>query len=414
MDRIESCFLTSLRCAMRGISIAEDPGLSPGEWQQLFRLATMHHVLPLVFEAVHTSASLQATPLLHAVKSQVRGQVILQMQKTAHFLQLLQELDAAGVQPLVVKGLVCRSLYPLPDHRFSSDEDLLIEPRDLPVYQEVFSRQALTTTFSPEQQAQSYEIPYRQPNGVLYIELHKSLFPTDSTSYGHLNRFFLNAHRQAIRMEIFGVKVSTLDHTDHLFYLICHALKHFIHSGFGIRQVCDIILYIQTYGSQIDWPQFLENCRNIQALEFTSAILRIGCRHLGLAEEACPAALAVSEIDEEPMLMDLLQAGVYGSSSESRLHSSNITLEAVASKRQNRTARNSVMLSLFPPSRQLEGRYPYLKDRPWLLPAAWVSRVGTYCRESLLHKPSSAADSLKLGTERIALLRYYGLLDDAF
>lgn len=31
--------------------------------------------------------------------------------------------------------------------------------------------------------------------------------------------------------------------SDHLFYLICHALKHFYHSGFGIRQVCDILLF---------------------------------------------------------------------------------------------------------------------------------------------------------------------------
>lgn len=412
MNRVESCFMTSLGCATRGISMTEAPGLSQEEWQAVFHLARMHHVLPLVLEAVCGLPELRGTPLLASVRQKVRQQVFLQTRKTAGFLELLRELDAAGVHPLVVKGIVCRSLYPLPDHRFSSDEDLLILPGELDACRKVFSRFGLSTTFTPGQQADSYEIPYRQPEGVLYIELHKSLFPPESDSYGHLNHFFRDAANRSVCLEISGTTVHTLGHTDHLFYLICHALKHFLHSGFGIRQVCDILLYAQTFGPQIDWPLLVENCRRIHAQGFTAAIFRIGRVHLGFTPEHCPPELDTKNIDELPMLEDLLQAGIYGSANESRLHSSNITLEAMASRRQSRTARNSVLLSLFPPAKKLESRYPWLKDRPWLLPAAWASRAGAYCRGSLLREPSTAADSLKLGNQRVALLKYYDILDD--
>jgi len=299
----------------------------------------------------------------------------------------------------------------MPDHRFSSDEDLLITADALDRCQEVFADFGLVTAFSPEQQLHSYEIPYTQPDGPLYIELHKHLFPPESDSYGYLNRFFPDAAGHRVSVDIDGMQVFSLEHTDHLFYLICHALKHFLHSGFGIRQVCDIVMYIRVWGSRVHWPQLLENCRRIHALEFTSAVVRIGINHLGLEPELCPPELTAGAPDELPMLRDLLCAGIYGSSSESRMHSSRITLEAMASSRQNRAARNSLLLSLFPSAKQLEGRYSWLKDHPWLLPAAWASRMGSYCRDSLLQSPSSAGASLKLGSKRIALLRYYGLLD---
>ena len=412
MNRAELCLLRALGCAVRGEALEENVGLSTEEWQLVFRLAGMHHVLPLVFEAVHSLPELRTSPLLMPTKQLVRQQVFQQTRKTAEFQQLLQALEQAGVHPLVVKGLVCRSLYPKPDHRSSSDEDLLIRPEDLDACREVFARFGLTTDLPPERQEQVYEIPYRQRSGVLYIELHRHLFPPESDSYGHLNRFFRDAHQRAVRLSLPGGNVYSLSHTDHLFYLICHALKHFLHSGFGIRQVCDILMYAQTYGADIHWPTLLDNCRQIHALRFTAAIFRIGCNHLGFGPEVCPPELTAPEIDELPMLEDLLSAGVYGSSSMDRVHSSNITLEAAASRQQNRTSRNSLMLSLFPTAQKLEGSYPYLKDRPWLLPAAWASRISKYFRESLSRKRISAADSLKIGNERVALLEHYGILGD--
>ena len=50
----------------------------------------------------------------------------MQAMQTNQFLRLYEHLRNAGVTPLVVKGIVCRSLYPNSDYRISSDEDLLI------------------------------------------------------------------------------------------------------------------------------------------------------------------------------------------------------------------------------------------------------------------------------------------------
>ena len=54
--------------------------------------------------------------------------------------------------------------------------------------------------------------------------------------------------------------------TDHLLYLILHALKHFLYSGFGIRQVCDIALFSERYRDEIDWSRVKTELQSVSAL----------------------------------------------------------------------------------------------------------------------------------------------------
>ena len=91
----------------------------------------------------------------------------------------------------------------------------------------------------------AYEVPYGKKGSPLYIELHKHLFPPDSEAYGELDGFFRNVYEQAAELPVYGGTVYTMEYSSHFFYLICHALKHFLHSGFGIRQVCDVVPFCQ-------------------------------------------------------------------------------------------------------------------------------------------------------------------------
>ena len=57
-------------------------------------------------------------------------------------------------------------------------------------------------------------------------------------------------------------------------------------------------------------------------------------------------------------------------------------------------------------------RYPFLKKAPVLLPFTWGARIIRYLKE---HRKTSkvgdtAAESVKIGRERIALMEYYGII----
>ncbi len=67
----------------------------------------------------------------------------------------------------------------------------------------------------------------RKKGSLIYIELHKSLFPPESEAYGDLNRFFANVSEDAIDIRIDGTDIRTMGYTDHLFYLIFHSFQAF-------------------------------------------------------------------------------------------------------------------------------------------------------------------------------------------
>lgn len=412
MDAVNQAFLQILRAALLGQPA--EPELSPPEWQQLLNMSQTHKVLPLVFEAVCACPSLQkAEPsYLQAVRRQAMQQVVLQILRTDEFLALNRRLRSAGITPVVVKGLVCRSLYPRPDHRPSSDEDILIPAGQFDSAHRILLEFGMQAAEDEQELTDAYEVPYRKEGSPLFIELHKQLFPPESEAYGDLNRFFDGIFDRACTETLQGEPVCTMAPTDHMFYLICHCFKHFLHSGFGLRQVCDIILYANRFGSRIDWEMLLANCRAIRADKFAAALFRIGQLYLTFdPESACfPHCWQSLRVDEAPMLAELLDAGIYGGSTTSRKHSSSITLEAVAAQKQGQKQKNSLLLSAFPPAKQLQGRYPYLKKWPVLLPAAWCHRLWHYARE-VRQDRNSASDALKMGQDRIRLLREYGILD---
>lgn len=410
MDATIKTFLAILKAAIGGEKPVLDRELPPEEWQALFHLAAIHKVTPLLYEAAYPLVKEQTLPA--SMKRQVMQQVIMQTMRTAEFLELNNRLQAAGIRTLVVKGIICRSLYPQPDHRPSSDEDVLILPEQFEACHRVLTDYGMQTTELPENLSAAYEVPYRKEGSPLYIELHKHLFPPESGAYAELNNFFEGIFDRAVTMKIQGSTVCTLSCTDHLLYLICHAFKHFLHSGFGIRQVCDIVLYANAYGAQLDWLQILEHCKAIHAEQFAAALFQIGHRYLVFdPDKACyPDAWRKIRVDELPMLEDLLSGGLYGDASMSRKHSSNITLDAVVAQKQGKKAKSAIVTSVFPAAAKLEGRYPYLKKHPYLVPVAWCCRLWDYALETHRSRGNNASDALKIGNDRVALLKEYGIL----
>lgn len=416
MEAVQELFLQAMRASLENKKVTWEKELEAQDWLALFQLAETHNVLPLIYDAVYSCPSARKTEgeFFAPIKRRTFQMVMMQTQKTNEFLRLYEKLRAAGIKPCVVKGIICRNIYPNPDYRLSSDEDILIPAEQFPLCHETMLAYGMTLSDPEIDIEAAYEVPYGKPGSPIYIELHKSLFPPDSEAYGDLNRFFVGITERLTEVRIQGTPVYTMGHTDHLFYLLCHAFKHFLHSGFGLRQVCDIVLYANAYGDQIDWERIVENCREIRAELFTAALFKIGENYLCFdADKACyPAVWRELDVDEAPMLDDLLDSGIYGGSNMSRKHSSSITLNAVSAQKQGKKSGNHVLKTVFPPAKALEGRFPYLKEHPYLLPVAWTSRLFHYQKELQRTSDNDAAESIRIGNQRIELMKEYGIIDE--
>ena len=344
-------FLSLLRDARLGLR--SEP--REVDFAKLFVLGLQHEVLALLYEQIGRFPGfpddLQAQWKKYAIRINA-----IQAIKSDRFVRLYQRFLQADLKVLVLKGIVCRSLYPKPDNRPSNDEDLYVRKEDSARAEQIMvedgfqvaNRSAEVTTLL-------------DPVSGLSIELHTTLFSEKSQAYGSYQQFFADAFAHPAVHRIMGCDVYSLSHAQHMLFLIMHFVKHFLHGGVGIRQVLDIIMYAERFGPEIDWDHLYA------------------------------------------VLDDIVAAGLFGKSSKEREHSSTITLNAVAD------GKRSLRKSLFPGVSDLAGRYPYLNAHPWMLPRAWGNRILNYVLD---RDQGSAKGAVEIGNRRVAMLRKYGVIQD--
>lgn len=385
--------LEALKAAIRSKQVDWPEVISSENWNEFFKLAGYHKVLPMVYEAVYNCPSVPIMPF----RTFARQQIISQTIKTVEFLQLYAKLRKAGVEALIVKGLVCQRMYPNPDARISGDEDLLVPAAQFELADQVLLNAGMER-FKPNINIETaYEISYGKPNGPLHIELHKSLFPPNA-SYGDFNRFFSRIHQNGQKLCIQGTEVLAPNFTDHMLYLILHVFVHFLHSGFGIRQVCDIALFGNANVNEIDW-EYLHRCLSeVHTVPFTAAIFAIGQQCFDI-----PIPNVWPEVDPQPLLDDLLFGGIYGAMDMERKHSSSITMNAISTKK-----RLKLLRAVFPTAESLKKNYPELEKNRLLLPLVWCKRLLRYRKQSGFLK---ATKTIRIGQQRMQLLKYYGIID---
>lgn len=400
---VQQCFLNLLHDSLtaRQSSRTEEMllALTPDDMDRLIMLAQTHSLLPLIGDqllSLNPPEELRE-PLRHAVvQATVRS-----MQVTYRLLELMEAFEQAGVRALVVKGAICRSLYPNPDLRCSSDEDILVHPEDYDRAESIlFSRGFVRA----EGEAAEAQVHTWFARGI-HIELHRSLFGDFRAAGKSVEDSFRDCFERMTSWNVSGGHLNTLCIQDHMLYLILHFYKHFLAGGVGIRQVCDICLFAAKNSQSLCWDALWQELRELSADVLVRNIFHIGTDCLGLNLTA-PWADWLPEPDSEALLLDVLDAGVFGASTMERKHSSRMTLQAAADGKQSA---GTVRSAAFPSAADLQGRYPYLKKLPWLLPVAWVQRGWKYAREGE-NVGSRAAASAAIGRQRLKLLERYGLI----
>lgn len=374
---------------------------------ELHALAAAHKLVPVVYESLGA-----ASPLFGAARPRWKQEtllaVALQARRTDAAKRLCRALGAADVPYALVKGLVCRSLYPHPDHRASADEDLFVLPEHRARAEAALTAQGFTRTDGAETESK-----WLEPESGLAVELHLRLFSDDYAAERRMNAYFAAAMARCAALELDGAPVRTLAPQDHFLLLVCHARKHFHYSGFGLRTLCDLGLFATRYGAQFDWAEIRRTLASVGGWTFCAHALRI-CREYLVYDPAAAGFDPQPDGPDEPMLADVLAAGVYGQSTMGRVHSANIVLQNMKSAEQG-GGQSGVLRALFPGRAALAGRYPVLNRAPVLLPAAWLARLGRYGADLLRGRLArgSAAESLALGKQRTELMRLYGVFEES-
>ena len=101
------------------------------DWARIERLANEQAVQTLLGYALRLSPALDCpAELRESLVSQMRQEAFSNHAWKHSTLQLLAEMNAAGIPALLIKGYALADCYAAPDCRMSGDTDLLIEPKN--------------------------------------------------------------------------------------------------------------------------------------------------------------------------------------------------------------------------------------------------------------------------------------------
>lgn len=414
-ERAIEIFLQLLNCFLNQTEPEIDSDLQEkmtgDEWRQLFEMAAQHQVIAMIYDKLGRTEAIRCMqPELKETFRKAAFQSIYgQTRQTQLFHFYYRQLNDLGITPLIVKGIICRNIYPQPDYRPSGDEDMLISSADFKAVDEFFTAHGFVRDKEVEDAKVPEEMGYRNLSNGAYYEIHTRLFSESSDAYGYFNQMFGDAFERQIVINIDGTECHTLDYTQHLCYLCCHSMKHFLHGGVGIRQLCDIMMFIRAYGGSIDWPAFWEQAGKLRIACYCANLLDIGERYLGFSYEAAGALRADIMPDSEDLLMDILDSGIYGKSSAARVHSANITLQAAGAEKGNGHTAGGIWRSLFPSYDYMAGRFPYVKKHRFMIIWAYIQRIWHYEKER--RSLEEEKTSTQIGRERVELLKKYDIVD---
>lgn len=365
------------------------------DYQKLFDLASQHQISALIYNQIYNFDDLP-----EEIKQRWKRDALkinaFQTRKTMKILQVYRQFLKQGLKVLVVKGLVCRSLYPQPDNRQSNDEDLYVQKEEYEAVKDILLKNNFTVI------SESDDVTtFIDPVSGLSIELHTALFSSESKAYGNYQRYFDQAFDECIVHRIDGVEVYSLEYTQHLLFLILHFVKHFFHGGVGIRQVADIVMYSEAYGNKVNWNRLYDILKDLNIYVLIVNLFAMAHDQLEFDYTKIRVPEGIDKSDYQDLFEDIMDAGIFGQSSSERIHSATITLNTISD------GKTSVLKSIFPSLKEMQGKYKYLNKYPVLLPFAYLSRIVNYKKNN---SSKNSQRTIEVGKQRIELLKKYKVI----
>lgn len=337
------------------------------EWNGIRELAIKHRVDGLVYTAIKNN-------LINSIDSNIFKEWqkdTFQKSLTMHNLiviivQALKVLKDNNIEFIVLKGLAVRNFFSYPDLRTMSDADILVHKDDMVNIDRLLKLQGYQEYGRTE-----HHITYVSKNRT-YIEVHWTL---DKHSI-KVKKYILpdNIWHDAIDVSVGDEVFKSLCLEDLLTHLCFHMACHMADSGFGVRQLLDLVLVVNKEKNNINWEKFMNNISACGIEKFTFVIFKV-CNYLFNMDvpDIVAEGRNITEKEIEIISDEILKYGVYGNKEISNVYSNKLGYSSSDNKK-TKAIKNIVRL-VFPSKDRLDDKYSYAKKNTILLPVAYTMRA---------------------------------------
>lgn len=315
-EQLELCRLLSLALHNKALE-----RLSPDvDYARVIAVAESHKVMALLHPVLeHAGLQESIWKIVERKGEQTVRQSYRLLMLSRYVIGLLKE---NGIDAILLKGCGTAAWYPVPELRKSGDIDLLFKSEDeTRKALQILAQQGFVTT---EDQPANHHIVCESRDSVS-LELHMSLAePFDSEK---TNRFLADcqkeyfAHRRVV--DCMGVAFELTSDGYHAFYLLLHMLQHYVRAGFGVKLLCDWVVFWESPLSEEEKKIFLRLTQESGTFGFAVMMTRVCVKYLGLREKQVEFLMQAEPKDvcdlTEELMAEIFEAEEFGHSSKDRM-----------------------------------------------------------------------------------------------
>ncbi len=350
----------------------ETPKLSMKEyhsldWNRVLMLAQTHAVVPFLYPFVEKNYVDE--PLYSAIRNTCTQTV--QQSYRLMFLThyIVKKLNEAGVTVVVLKGVSAAACYPTPELRKSGDIDLfLIHAKDS---LERASHVMEDAGFQREmEQRVNHHHVWRTQEGI-EVELHVMFaepFDNDCVNE-YLEQMSRQVDKHVVNKDIMGLCFPVLTDAYQAYQLLLHMLQHFLRSGFGLKLLCDWVVFWNQNRKEEERIRYLRLIAESGLEGFSDMVTSICMKYLGLREDLGNLLLVQKKktMEYESFLKDILEAAEFGQNDDTRM----VVLRGTGMKDYMREFHHQMRLT-----------FPNASQHMFLWPILWIKVFYGFCRNN--------------------------------
>lgn len=372
MNNAQKQFVDILSAGIRG-KLA-DKVYDNVEWDEVIDLADKHKVEGIIYLALRKSKLISniGEEKISLLKQKAAITGITQSRHISGLSTVLNKINERNIPVIVLKGLVVREFYPQPDQRSMNDADILVHEGNVEKVKQLLIDMGYVYLEDHKASHHIALVHHKYP----FIELHWNLFKRDGFS-NELEHYERLIWRRAIKVNVGEAEVLSLSYEDLALHLCMHMAAHLAATGFGVRQLCDLVLLVEHKGDEIEWNSFIMKARMYGFKKFGKIIFLL-CNKLFNME--APKEINIKVVNNKKyvsaLLNEIFEAGVHGKKEMANQFATQVAFN-FEEKDSNATlgAINRYFRFIFPKIDDMSDKYSYAKKVKILAPIAWIHHL---------------------------------------
>lgn len=312
MERHEEVFFSLLRNAFWGTPVEIPEGFA--DWGKVARTAKIQSALGVAGDIMLSDpgiASAISQELRTRIKTFIMANIMTHGKLNGVLVNVVSQLSAAGIRPVLLKGQGLAQYYPKPELRQCGDIDLYV---GLERYADSYDVVKPLATQIDDRKALEVGKHYDFFVGKVSVEVHRysERYPT-----ARLDRIYQEISRKGLSealvpMVFSGQEVNTPSDEYNAFYVFSHIFHHFLTSGLGARQLCDWMLFLRARSSNIDMESLKRILLSVDMMKPWQAFGCVLVKFFGMPADAFPFYDSSQQHKAEKILRRLLDEGNFG------------------------------------------------------------------------------------------------------